>query len=1151
MSAFDASKASILHNINAGVDFSFKGSIDAPILELVNFLNGLDNYYTTSSCSGRASVFRSGNSAKHIHWLLVRHRLISKAELVTALQEQTPGEDFTDGLVTLKCEPFILHINCRDIESARSLHEVVTLCGFRESGIKLGNKKVILAVRTTANCMELPLAKGNSLLVNDSYLDLIIGECNARLASNFARIDKFLTELKRHFGWPFLQLLPCGAENQPTSLSAVKRWGHTCCTNSTANGASTYIIGGYGANTFKASTGELRDQRNLECLLLTQQPQQSHEEGKLSKLALPDDCVHAVSEVVRLQREGDTKETALLMISGGRQSPTAALSCLRLYDINDHHRTVPFTIESTADQPAPRWGHTVTRIRQHRDSCAYLLYGGRDGTAVYNDAYILHITFNDAGDVPSSYHCRWEKLTLSAAGGDSFHLSGRFSHAACCTLNVFPHDDSPNSWDYDMVVVHGGVTSLQDPHDCGRAYVIDPNTGRVGELFVSSAVEKREKSTEPTAEEGESRTVPAERTLAYVPRFGHTLTSAGAKCLLLLGGSSFEDSASTKAGQSMLLDLYIDHEGRYRATVRALSVLGTSEAVAASLPCQACRAHHQVLYDPARRLLQVVGGGVMTLAFGAHHCTPWSARLVLQSSAVDTPVARVSSAILPTSTTLSQTKPQSASSCADTNSGADGLPSPPASATSYPVLFLPAQSVKAVKVLLEAKGWLDKSQSIAKVEEATLSACNSDADVVELPLEVAEVAEEVTAVQVPTITAAQAATRLCGDVSYMALPLFPALASELHSLGQHAPSTEVAALLRGVHAATQQSTVLLGQYATRSSKRSQVNSAQKANELLLALAAKHHLPVSSKASSAELGCRYEVVGDVLMLPEHYLSGARWEAVLGLTVDAEGNMTSTTDAAAVRYRQQVFSALAGCFGLSRVARKAEIDSGPRRESKVRLLHPTVGMPASTGPGAEGWVTVWENRIPYSFDITRVMFCSGNVTERMRMAKQRSQGQVVVDLYCGVGYYTVPLLLHGGAQHVYACEWNPNSVLALRENLRRAGVSSRCTVHEGDNRVTSVQLDTIADRVLLGLLPSSVEGWPLAARALKATGGTIHVHENVHEGILAQWVEDTRAKFETLLQGLGKQLTVSIVHLERVKSYAPRVYHVVLDLECVPK
>ena len=145
-------------------------------------------------------------------------------------------------------------------------------------------------------------------------------------------------------------------------------------------------------------------------------------------------------------------------------------------------------------------------------------------------------------------------------------------------------------------------------------------------------------------------------------------------------------------------------------------------------------------------------------------------------------------------------------------------------------------------------------------------------------------------------------------------------------------------------------------------------------------------------------------------------------------------------------------------------------------------------------------------------------------------------------------TVPLLLHGHAQHVHACEWNPNSVLAIRENLRRTGVSDRCTVYEGDNKISSVHLDSLADRVLLGLLPSSVTGWPLAARALKSSGGTIHVHENVLESILDSFVEETRIKFEDMLQQLGKNLRVSVVHVERVKSYAPRVYHVVVDLKC---
>ena len=171
----------------------------------------------------------------------------------------------------------------------------------------------------------------------------------------------------------------------------------------------------------------------------------------------------------------------------------------------------------------------------------------------------------------------------------------------------------------------------------------------------------------------------------------------------------------------------------------------------------------------------------------------------------------------------------------------------------------------------------------------------------------------------------------------------------------------------------------------------------------------------------------------------------------------------------------------------------------RESLVRLLWPPVGRSELTSPGSEGWVEVVENGISFSFDITRVMFCSGNCTERMRMARQTTaRDQVIVDLYCGVGYYTLPFLVHAHAGHVYACEWNPHSVRALKENLVKAGVSTeRYTIHEGDNRVTvpSQELTNVADRVCLGLLPSSVAGWPLAVQCLRPTGGVFHVHENV--------------------------------------------------------
>ena len=56
--------------------------------------------------------------------------------------------------------------------------------------------------------------------------------------------------------------------------------------------------------------------------------------------------------------------------------------------------------------------------------------------------------------------------------------------------------------------------------------------------------------------------------------------------------------------------------------------------------------------------------------------------------------------------------------------------------------------------------------------------------------------------------------------------------------------------------------------------------------------------------------------------------------------------------------------------------------------------------------------------------------------------------------GIGYFTLPYLIHAQADHVHACEWNPQACHALRDNLQLNGVTHRCTVHHGDNRLVSV-------------------------------------------------------------------------------------------------
>ena len=271
VAVFNESKRCLLQSLAEGIDLSPKGSIDRPVLELVNFINHyLPDYVTTSSCSGRISVYRE-TQTKGIHWLLVVHGVITSAMLKQAISAHdlsSSDADTSAAFVVLKCEGFILHVHCRDVESGRRMHQVAMGSGFRESGLSIGQKKVQLAIRTTSYGMELPIAVGTKLLLDDFAVDVIVAEANRRLLSNFSRTDRLLTALKTAFHWPVLRLLPQPSADLSASpskalitgkhrsqrrrrsvSSVMQRWGHCCVTeDESAKEMSVVVVGGYGVD---------------------------------------------------------------------------------------------------------------------------------------------------------------------------------------------------------------------------------------------------------------------------------------------------------------------------------------------------------------------------------------------------------------------------------------------------------------------------------------------------------------------------------------------------------------------------------------------------------------------------------------------------------------------------------------------------------------------------------------------------------------------------------------------------------------------------------------------------------------------------------------------------------------------------------------
>ncbi|NXN35826.1 TYW2 protein, partial [Rhinoptilus africanus] len=303
-------------------------------------------------------------------------------------------------------------------------------------------------------------------------------------------------------------------------------------------------------------------------------------------------------------------------------------------------------------------------------------------------------------------------------------------------------------------------------------------------------------------------------------------------------------------------------------------------------------------------------------------------------------------------------------------------------------------------------------------------------------------------------------------------------------------------------------------------------------------------------------------GDLLLLSEDSFRAAPWE----------------------KLGPALWETVASALGAQRLARRGRVLPDGMRSPSVTLLL-----------GQDGWVEHVDNGIRYTFDVTKCMFSPGNITEKLRVASLPCSGEVLVDLYAGIGYFTLPYLVHAGAAFAHACEWNSHAVEALRRSLALNGVQDRCRVHHGDSR--QLELRDVADRVNLGLIPSSEEGWPVACRVLKkGTGGVLHIHHNVEtvpapaprptpdlqaeggspEGAGSageaqrptedsgketlgarirpewrRWAEATAARIRGLLVALhGQPWRTSVLHIEAVKSYAPHVHHLVLDLECRP-
>jgi len=180
---------------------------------------------------------------------------------------------------------------------------------------------------------------------------------------------------------------------------------------------------------------------------------------------------------------------------------------------------------------------------------------------------------------------------------------------------------------------------------------------------------------------------------------------------------------------------------------------------------------------------------------------------------------------------------------------------------------------------------------------------------------------------------------------------------------------------------------------------------------------------------------------------------------------------------------------------------------------------------------------ENGIKYKFDVSKIMFSSGNIDERIRMAKIAKKNEIVVDLFAGIGYFTLPIAVYCKAK-VYACEINPVAFRYLKENIKLNNVSHLVEAKLGDCGVVAPR--SVANRIIMGYL-DSLPFLPYALEVLKDEG-VIHFHQKCKE---EDFPDKLFKKIKSIVQQHGKN--AEMIYCKKIKSYAPRIIHGVMDIK----
>jgi tRNA wybutosine-synthesizing protein 3 len=170
-----------------------KQKVDEGISQILELINKIEGFYTSSSCAGRIVLLEIPQigDKRGATFLGVWHRTIDLQELTAAATKATKG------LLWVLAQAPILHVGAQTLELADRMVKTAVSCGFKNSAVKSTRKRVVIEICSTER-LDAPIGRDGRLFCTDEYILLLVEIANEVILRSQEKIGKFAEKLGKN-----------------------------------------------------------------------------------------------------------------------------------------------------------------------------------------------------------------------------------------------------------------------------------------------------------------------------------------------------------------------------------------------------------------------------------------------------------------------------------------------------------------------------------------------------------------------------------------------------------------------------------------------------------------------------------------------------------------------------------------------------------------------------------------------------------------------------------------------------------------------------------------------------------------------------------------------------------------------------------------